>query len=88
MKALIFNGPRDIRYEDYPEPKLASDNSAILKVTKSSICGSDLHIYHGEQVTGTSYSEGVKKFVVGHEFIRTWGNKIAALRHAVGLCDV
>ena len=66
MKAPLFYGPRDIRYEDYTEPKLTSANSAILKVTKSSICGSDLHIYHGEEVTGTTYKEGVKKFVVGH----------------------
>ncbi len=69
MKALVFNGPRDIRYESYADPRLGSDNAAILKVTKCSICGSDLHIFHGEQVMATRYSEGVEKFCVGHEFI-------------------
>ncbi len=69
MKALVFNGPREIRYEDYPDPPLASPNSAILKVTKSSICGSDLHIYNGEQVMATHYTKDVEKFCVGHEFI-------------------
>jgi 2-desacetyl-2-hydroxyethyl bacteriochlorophyllide A dehydrogenase len=69
MKALVFNGPRDIRYESFPDPRLASANSAILRVTKCSICGSDLHIYHGEQVMATRYSQPVEKFCVGHEFI-------------------
>lgn len=69
MKALVFNGPRDIRYESFADPKLASPNSAILKVSKCSICGSDLHIFHGEQVMATRYADGVEKFCVGHEFI-------------------
>src|ERR1700761_5277656 len=69
MKALVFNGPKDIRYESFKDPELGSPNSAILKVTKCSICGSDLHIFHGEQVMATRYAEGVEKFCVGHEFI-------------------
>jgi 2-desacetyl-2-hydroxyethyl bacteriochlorophyllide A dehydrogenase len=69
MKALVFNGPRDIRYESFPDPRLASANSAVLKVQKCSICGSDLHIFHGEQVMATRYADGVEKFCVGHEFI-------------------
>lgn len=69
MKALVFNGPRDIRYESFADPELASPNSAILKVRKCSICGSDLHIFHGEQVMTTEYDKGVEKFCVGHEFI-------------------
>ena len=32
MKALVFNGPRDVRYENYPDPELATDNSVIVKV--------------------------------------------------------
>ena len=48
MKALVFNGPRDIRHEDYPDPQLETDNSVILQVERCSICGSDLHIYHGD----------------------------------------
>jgi len=69
MKALVFNGPRDIRYESFADPELASPNSVILKVAKCSICGSDLHIFHGEQVMATRYCESVDKFCVGHEFI-------------------
>jgi len=69
MKALVFCGSRDIRYEDFPDPTLTSANSAILKVTRCSICGSDLHIFHGEQIGATRYLQGAEKFCVGHEFI-------------------
>lgn len=68
MKGLVFNGPRDIRYESFPDPELPSDNSVILKVNKCSICGSDLHIYHGDAISTTDYGAGVNKFCVGHEF--------------------
>ncbi len=47
MKALVFNGPRDVRYESYSDPELATDNSVIVKVERCSICGSDLHMYRG-----------------------------------------
>ncbi len=69
MKALVFNGPRDIRYESYDDPKLTGHNGVILKVDKCSICGSDLHIYHGDQISKTHYGADVDKFCVGHEFI-------------------
>ena len=69
MKALVFNGPKDIRYESFPDPTLKTDNSVILKVEKCSICGSDLHMYHGDNIGSDDYSKGVDKFCVGHEFI-------------------
>lgn len=53
MKALVFNGARDIRYETYADPELRSRNSAILKVESCSICGSDLHMYHGAHIGET-----------------------------------
>ncbi len=69
MQALVFNGPRDIRYESYADPKLRSDNSVILKVESCSICGSDLHMYHGAHIGNTEYGSDIPKFCVGHEFI-------------------
>ncbi len=69
MKALVFQGPRDIRCEDYPDPSLDFDHSVILQVSHCSICGSDLHIYHGDKIGKTDYSAGVEPFCVGHEFI-------------------
>lgn len=69
MKALVFNGPRDIRYEDYDDPTLTVDNGVIIKVEKCSICGSDLHIYHGDAIGKVDYDKQIEPFCVGHEFI-------------------
>lgn len=63
MKALLYQGPRDIRYESFDDPSLAADTDAIIKMDKCGICGSDLHIYHGE---GFSPDLG---FCVGHEAV-------------------
>lgn len=68
MKALVFNGPRNISYESYADPELKTPNSVILKVNKCSICGSDLHIYHGETIGSNEYGDGANRFCVGHEF--------------------
>ncbi|GAA4037170.1 zinc-binding dehydrogenase [Parerythrobacter jejuensis] len=69
MKALVFNGPRDIRYEEYADPELRSPNSAILQVSSCSICGSDLHMYHGDAIGSTDYGGDAPKFCCGHEFV-------------------
>ena len=45
MKALVYHGPMDIRIDDKPKPKIQEQQDAILKVTKTAICGSDLHLY-------------------------------------------
>lgn len=82
MKALVYNGPRDVRFETYKDPELASPNSAIVKVKSCSICGSDLHIYHGDQIGSNDYGEEVDKFCVGHEFI---GEVVEAGPHARSL---
>jgi 2-desacetyl-2-hydroxyethyl bacteriochlorophyllide A dehydrogenase len=63
MKALLFHGPRDIRYDDIADPKIAEPTDAIVRVERSGICGSDLHIYHGQ---GFSPDIG---FCVGHEAV-------------------
>lgn len=63
MKALRYYGERDIRYESMDDPSPQSDRDAIVKVTACSICGSDLHIYHGH-----GFSEDIG-FCVGHEAV-------------------
>lgn len=63
MKALRFHGARDIRYESMDDPVLHDDRDVLVRVTGCSICGSDLHIYHGE-----GFSEDLG-FCVGHEAV-------------------
>ncbi len=69
MKALVFNGPSDIRYETYDDPIMSTSNGAIVKVSMCSICGSDLHMYHGDTIGRTDYSADGHRFCTGHEFI-------------------
>ena len=63
MKALRYYGARDVRYEAMDDPTPQSERDAIIKVEACSICGSDLHIYHGH-----GFSEDVG-FCVGHEAV-------------------
>lgn len=51
MKALAWFGPQDVRLIDAPIPDITEPDDVILKVTGTTICGSDLHLYHGEIVT-------------------------------------
>jgi threonine dehydrogenase-like Zn-dependent dehydrogenase len=47
MRALSYRGPSRVRIEDKPLPKILHPQDAILRVTRTAICGSDLHLYHG-----------------------------------------
>jgi len=63
MKAVRFYGKEDIRVESVPDPILLNPRDAIVKVTATAICGSDLHIYGGYIPTME------KGDVLGHEFM-------------------
>ena len=63
MLAMNYRGPYRVRAAQKPEPEILHPNDAIVRVTRSCICGSDLHIYHGlvpDTRVGTTF---------GHEFI-------------------
>ena len=45
MKALTWQGKRDVRVQDVPDPVLQEPTDAIVRITSTSICGSDLHLY-------------------------------------------
>ena len=47
MKALCWFGSNDVRVEDVPDPIIESPTDAIVEITSTAICGSDLHIYDG-----------------------------------------
>lgn len=61
MRAVVWNGAKDIRVESVPEPKIINRRDAIVRVTSTAICGSDLHLYNG-------LFPGMRKGdVMGHE---------------------
>lgn len=60
MKAVVYKGTRNVKVEDVPEPRIEESTDAIVRITSSGICGSDLHMYDGH----TSAKPGM---VLGHE---------------------
>jgi alcohol dehydrogenase len=61
MKALVYAGVGNVRLEERPHPKILQPSDAIIKLTKSTICGTDLHIRKGDVAT---CAEGT---ILGHE---------------------
>jgi threonine dehydrogenase-like Zn-dependent dehydrogenase len=63
MKATCWMGKTDMRVEETPDPKIMNPRDAIVKITSTAICGSDLHIYDGYIPTME------KGDILGHEFM-------------------
>jgi threonine dehydrogenase-like Zn-dependent dehydrogenase len=77
MKAVTWHGKRDVRVEDMPDPAIKEPNDAVIKVTSSGICGSDLHLY---EVLGPFMAEGD---ILGHEpigIVEEVGSAITGLK--------
>lgn len=60
MKAVIYNGPRDVQIREVPDPRIEMPTDVLVKITSTNICGSDLHMYEGR----TDFEQGR---VLGHE---------------------
>ncbi|HMT51345.1 MAG TPA: alcohol dehydrogenase catalytic domain-containing protein, partial [Dietzia sp.] len=61
MKAVTWHGKRDVRVDEVPDPRIEEPTDAIVKITSTNICGSDLHLY---EVLGPFMNEGD---ILGHE---------------------
>jgi threonine dehydrogenase-like Zn-dependent dehydrogenase len=63
MRANVWSGRNTVQVENVPDPKILNDRDAIVKITSTAICGSDLHLYNG-------YVPTMKKGdILGHEFM-------------------
>ncbi|ERH35037.1 hypothetical protein SEQU_07075 [Staphylococcus equorum UMC-CNS-924] len=61
MKAVTFQGQKQMEVKQVSDPKIEDSTDAIIKITASGICGSDLHLYHqGDLMMDPG-------FVIGHE---------------------
>ena len=63
MKALVFEGPQAIAHTDVADARLATPSDCLVRVERTAICGSDLHVYHGRE-RGLDLGT-----VMGHEFV-------------------
>ncbi|MCG5454234.1 glutathione-dependent formaldehyde dehydrogenase [Micromonospora sp. PSH03] len=77
MKALTWQGKRDVRVEEVPDPRIEEPTDAIVKITSTAICGSDLHLY---EVLGPYLKPGD---VLGHEpmgIVEEVGSEVTGLK--------
>ena len=63
MKALCWYGKNDVQISQVPDPKILNPRDAIIKITSTAICGSDLHLYDGFIPTME------RGDILGHEFM-------------------
>jgi len=63
MKATCWEGKRTVKVEDVPDPKILNSRDAIVRITSTAICGSDLHLYNGFVPTME------RGDILGHEFM-------------------
>lgn len=61
MKAITYQGFKDVRVSEVHDPKIEKPDDAIIRVTSTAICGSDLHLIHG------LVANMPKNFILGHE---------------------
>jgi threonine dehydrogenase-like Zn-dependent dehydrogenase len=73
MKAVCWQGTNNVQVETVPDPKIINPRDAIVKITTTAICGSDLHLYNG-------FNPTMKKGdILGHEFM----GEVVELGHQV-----
>lgn len=74
MKAVVYHGPADFRFESVADAALRDPSDVVVRVSRTAICGSDLHLWHG----GVPVLE--QGFAVGHEFVGVVEDAGAAVR--------
>src|SRR3712207_3828819 len=63
MKANVWTGRNSVEVQDVPDPQILNDRDAIVRITSTAICGSDLHLYDG-------YIPAMRSGdILGHEFM-------------------
>ena len=72
MQGIVYHGRHDFRVESVSDPEIRHEQDAIVRIEKTAICGSDLHLWHAEPMPVTG-------FTLGHEF----GGVVEAVGSAV-----
>ena len=76
MKAVVFHKPKDVSVDTVDDPKIEQPTDAIIRVTSTAICGSDLHIYNGMMPQA-------RDMTLGHEFmgvVEEVGSKVSKIK--------
>ena len=65
MRANCWEGKKKVKVEQVPDPKILNSRDAIVRITSTAICGSDLHLFNGFVPTME------RGDILGHEFMRS-----------------
>lgn len=82
MKAVVYQGPYEVAVEEVDDPRIEASTDVILRITSTSICGSDLHMYEGR----TAAEPGI---VFGHEnqgIVEEVGDAVARVKKGDRVC--
>ncbi len=93
MKALVYGGPGKKSVEDRPKPEIIDANDAIIRVTKTTICGTDLHILKGDvptcepgRILGHEGVGVVEKVGIGVSYIKPGDHVLISCITSCGKC--
>ncbi len=92
MRAVVFGGVRDVRVADVPDAMIEEAGDAVIRVTRTAICGSDLHFFHGKapiepgDVLGHEAVGVVEAVGPGVERFTTGDRVVVAFNIACGSC--
>ncbi|HEX2948341.1 MAG TPA: zinc-dependent alcohol dehydrogenase [Armatimonadota bacterium] len=92
MKAVVYHKPKDMRVETVDDPKVQDDRDAIVRVTLTAICGSDLHFYNGTvpqprpQVMGHEFMGTIEEVGPGVTNLRPGDRVVVPFPIACGVC--
>ena len=91
MKAMVYYGENDIRFEERPQPQIIDPSDAVIRMTKTTICGTDLGIWKGKnpeiQQQAIQKTGEFNGRILGHEGIgigRSWCGGQKTLSAVIG----
>ena len=81
MKAVTWHGKRDVRVDTVPDPRIEEPTDAIIEITSTNICGSDLHLY---EVLGAFMKPGTSSATSRWESCARWAQRWATWPSVTG----
>ena len=93
MKAVVYHGPRDVRVSDVPDAEIEHPTDALVRITSTNICGSDLHMYEGRtdfepgRTLGHESMGEVVEVGIGVEKIRVGDWVVLPFNISCGFCE-
>ena len=72
MRAVVYNGPKDVSVDEVADATIEAPTDAIVKITATNICGSDLHMYEGRTSWNPARSSATRTSARSSRSDRAW----------------